>query len=314
MTYTIKPILILLLMANTFVLSAQKDIQNFLKKNKIEAQSKYNLYYEIEQKGNSKTPKKGDYVSVKYTGQVLDGKVFDKSAQSEPFVFQVGYGQVIRGLDIGITLFDKGSKGKLYIPADFAYGKTGVGNTIPPNSPLVFEIELIDVMDFEAYDKYMVALEQKERRAFEQHKKDQFKKDMKAINEYAASNKIKAKRTASGLSYAIKKKGKGKLPQAGDYMKVSYEGFLLDGTPLYKSANKKTHELELGAGKVIKGWDEGLAFFNKSAEGWLLVPSSMAYGPRSIEEEGISIPADAVLAFKVKVLEVRAVSQAQTRK
>jgi len=308
-------IILLAFVACTFMVNAQQKIPQFLKKNNIKTQkTDYGLFYTIEEAGKQRAPKKGDYVKVNYKGQLLDGTVFDETKKGQPFIFQVGYRQVIRGMDVGITLFKTGGSGTIYVPAELGYGKNGVGKTVPANADLMFDIELLDVMDAQEYDKYMVTLENKERAAFKQHVKTQYTKDLKLINEYAITNKIKTKRTPSGLSYAITKKGKGSLAAVGDLMKVSYEGYLLDGTTFDKSQAKKSYEFEIGTGKVIAGWDEGLANFNKGAEGWLLVPSSLAYGPRAIEEDKISIPSDAVLIFKIKVLDIRQQNNAQTRK
>ncbi len=277
------------------------SIEEYLTTNNLKAEiSDKGLYYHIETYGQGEYPQSGDYVMVRYKGMLLNGQVFDESKDDEPFVFQLGYRQVILGWEYGIPLFQTGSKGMLYIPSELAYGETGVGKTIPPDTPLMFEIEVLEIMDFEAYDQYMVALEEKQRKAFEDKKKEQFKMDMKLIQEYAVSHKIKARRTASGLSYAVTKKGRGNKAMKGNRLKVAYKGYLTDDTLF----DEGTYTVELGKGKVIPGWEEGLLHFKKGGEGWLLVPSQMAYGPRPIEEDDISIPANSVLAFKIKVLSI----------
>lgn len=281
------------------------DIKTYLKENKIDAkESKDGIYYTLDKNGKGPMPKKGDYVMVRYVGKLLDGKVFDQSEPDDPFVFQVGYRQVIRGWDLGIPLLKVGAKGNLYVPPNLAYGSRGAG-AIPPNSPLLFEVELVKIMNLDEYDKYMVELEQKERRAFEAHVKTQFTKDKKLINDYALDNKLKTKRTPSGLSYVITKKGKGAKAKPGDQLTVAYEGKLLDGNVFDSSKGKKPYEFILGQKKVIDGWEEGLQFFNKGSEGWLLIPSKMGYGPLAIKEDGIDLPADAVLVFKIQVVDIK---------
>jgi peptidylprolyl isomerase len=96
--------------------------------------------------GAGATPKKGDNVTVNYTGTLTSGTKFDSSFDhGKPFSFKIGVGQVIRGWDEGVMTMQVGGKRKLEIPPDLAYGNRGVGGVIPPNSTLIFEVELLDV-------------------------------------------------------------------------------------------------------------------------------------------------------------------------
>lgn len=102
------------------------------------------LYYIETKKGKGKLPVSGQMCTVNYKGMLLDGTVFDSSEGREPFTFQLGQGQVIKGWDEGIALMQKGTKALLIIPSALAYGDRGAGDMIPPYSPLVFEVEMID--------------------------------------------------------------------------------------------------------------------------------------------------------------------------
>lgn len=287
------------------------DLATYLSQNSIQAkETPQGLYYSFENEGSGALPKAGDYVMLHYTGRRLDGKIFDQSPENEPFVFQVGYRQVIKGWDLGIPMFRVGSKGHLYIPPQLAYGKAGAGSQIPPDAALIFDIEVLKILNFEEYDQYMVELEERERAAYEQQQAKQFLEDKKLIHEYAMSHRIKTRRTDSGLNYGISKKGKGEAVKMGDRLKVYYEGYLLDDT-VFDSAleqGKKPFEFTLAKGEVIKGWEEGLQYFKEGDEGWLLIPSKLAYGAREIREEvdgrKVEIPANSVLVFKIKVEEI----------
>ena len=96
--------------------------------------------------GNGTEAAPGKSVSVHYTGWLTSGKKFDSSVdRGQPFKFRLGAGQVIPGWDKGVSGMKVGGKRKLTIPPAMAYGDQGAGGVIPPNSTLVFEVELLGV-------------------------------------------------------------------------------------------------------------------------------------------------------------------------
>ena len=105
------------------------------------------LEYEILKDGNGAEAKKGDKVTVHYTGWLKsNGKKFDSSVdRGDPFVFGLGAGMVIRGWDEGVAGMKIGEKRRLTIPPDLGYGARGAGGVIPPNADLIFEVELLKV-------------------------------------------------------------------------------------------------------------------------------------------------------------------------
>jgi FKBP-type peptidyl-prolyl cis-trans isomerase len=95
--------------------------------------------------GTGAKPKSSDKVKVHYTGKFLSGKVFDSSVErGQPTEFQVD--QVIPGWTQGLQLMPIGSKWILYIPSSLGYGEQGAGGVIPPNSTLIFEVELLEIV------------------------------------------------------------------------------------------------------------------------------------------------------------------------
>ncbi len=96
--------------------------------------------------GTGKEAVAGAQVSVNYTGTLLDGTKFDSSLdRGTPFEFTLGAGQVIKGWDQGVAGMKEGGKRKLTIPPALAYGAGGVPGVIPPDSTLIFEVELLKV-------------------------------------------------------------------------------------------------------------------------------------------------------------------------
>jgi len=89
--------------------------------------------------------KKGDTLEMHYTGKLENGEQFDSSIGRGPFKFTLGVGQVIKGWDQGLVGMCIGEKRKLTIPSHLGYGERGAGAKIPPNSKLVFEVELLGI-------------------------------------------------------------------------------------------------------------------------------------------------------------------------
>lgn len=103
------------------------------------------LQYEVITEGKGAKPKATDRVKCHYEGQLINGQVFDSSVKrGEPAVF--GVNQVIPGWVEALQLMPVSSKWKLYIPSDLAYGEKGAGEAIAPNSTLIFEVELLDIV------------------------------------------------------------------------------------------------------------------------------------------------------------------------
>ncbi len=103
------------------------------------------LQYEILVKGNGKIPTRANTVKAHYHGTLLDGTVFDSSVErNQPFETQVT--RVIKGWTEALLMMPVGSKWKLYLPYDLAYGERGAGGSIGPYETLIFEIELLEIV------------------------------------------------------------------------------------------------------------------------------------------------------------------------
>ncbi|MBA3827371.1 MAG: FKBP-type peptidyl-prolyl cis-trans isomerase [Taibaiella sp.] len=136
--------------------SVQKDIddkilQDYLSKNNIKAtKTESGLYYNIEKTGTGDQIKKGQTISINYTGKLLNGNIFDSNIDPkfnhvQPLTFAVGQGQMIHGMDEGAGMLKMGSKATLYLPSTIAYGANSPSPAIPANSVLIFEVEVTEV-------------------------------------------------------------------------------------------------------------------------------------------------------------------------
>ncbi len=230
------------------------------------------LEYVITENGRGVRATAGSRVKVHYTGTLEDGTKFDSSLdRGEPFTFELGAGMVIKGWDEGIALMHVGDKAVLKIPADLGYGGRDL-KTIPPNSILIFEVELLEIMP------------------------------VPKIEEYDIKGKVTSK-TESGLEYILVQEGTGIKAAAGNTVSVHYSGYLEDGTMFDSSVKRdQPFNFTLGMGQVIPGWDEGITLMKVGDKARLIIPSNLGYGERGA---GGVIPPNATLVFDVELLEVK---------
>ena len=211
----------------------------------------------------------GQSVLVHYTGWLHDpaapngrGKKFDSSKDhGEPFEFELGAGRVIQGWDQGVQGMKVGGTRVLTIAPELGYGSHGAGGVIPPNATLVFEVEL---------------LPEPER---------------------------------VPLQFDDVVEGSGAEAQAGQRVSVHYTGWLHDpaapngrGRKFDSSKDRgQPFQFHLGAGQVIRGWDDGVQGMKVGGTRVLVIPPELGYGPRGA---GGVIPPNATLVFEVDLLGV----------
>ena len=129
-----------------------KILQDYFKTKNIHPQkTAAGVYYTINKKGKGAPAKEGQTVTVRYTGMTIEGNVFDSNTDSAyhhvtDFKFEIGKGRVIKGWDDAMTLLNKGSEATLYIPSEMAYGSMGQGRKIPPNTVLIFDVNIVDIV------------------------------------------------------------------------------------------------------------------------------------------------------------------------
>jgi len=231
------------------------------------------LQYIELQPGTGEAPQPGQIVAVHYRGTLADGSEFDSSySRGEPIRFPLGQGQVIPGWDEGIALMRKGGKARLIIPPDLGYGASGYPPVIPANATLTFEVELVDILP----------------------------------GAPAAPTSVDAgdyTTTANGLKYYDFEVGTGAEATSGKQVTVHYTGWLENGTKFDSSLDRgDPFVFQLGAGQVIRGWDEGVAGMKVGGKRQLVIPADLAYGERGAG--GGIIPPGATLVFEVELLGV----------
>jgi peptidylprolyl isomerase len=229
-------------------------------------------YIEIEA-GTGEQAKAGDLVSVHYVGTLEDGTEFDNSLnRGQPIEFVLGKGMVILGWDEGIALMKEGGKATLVIPPELAYGSQGAGGVIPPNATLTFDVELVSVQEGPpGAPEAPTAVDEAD---------------------YTVMD--------SGLKYYDLVEGSGEPPVPGSTVTVHYTGWLTDGTKFDSSLDRgQPFSFPLGQGRVIAGWDEGVASMTPGTVRQLVIPPELGYGERGAPG---AIPPNATLIFEVELL------------
>lgn len=241
--------------------------------------------------GTGAAVKEGDLVVVNYLGVTWAGKEFDNSFdRGEPFSFSVGGGNVIPGWDQGLVGRTVGSRVLLGIPSELGYGKQGAGADIPPDTALLFVVDVIG-----AYGKGMAA------------KGTATPLDDAALPKVtgdAATLAVAMPGTAAPTDLVVKTlvQGDGAEVKAGQTIVVQYLGALWDGGKVFDASWARGGEpisFGIGNGQVIEGWDKGLVGVKAGSRVLLVIPSGLAYGDAGRPP---TIPAKSTLVFVVDVL------------
>jgi FKBP-type peptidyl-prolyl cis-trans isomerase FkpA len=191
----------------------------------------------------------------------------------------------------GYVMLGEGDSAIFLMPADSAFKNQPYPPFAKKGDYIKIGVSVLSIMSKEQYDNKKLA-----------EAKLQTDMERATIEEYLAKNNLTAQQTASGLYYVVEKQGDGKRAQSGDSVTVNYTGKLLDGTVFDSSLNPGRTPLTfpLGAGRVIKGWDEGIALFNVGGKGILIIPSPLGWGTHA---SGL-IPANSVTIFDIELLKV----------
>jgi len=224
--------------------------------------------------GNGTELRTGMELTFHYTGWLVNGYKFGSSKDlGKPAQAVLGMGKMVRGLELGLESIKQGGVRWLRVSPGMAYGPVAMSN-IPPNSTLIFRIQA----ESAEYD-------------------DEFAANM---DFFPNTEFVKWVSGPEGLKYFVEKEGSGKPNKAGDEVRVHYTGWLADGTKFDSSRDRSSPiSLEIGARRVIRGWDLGLDGMKTGEKRLLLIPPNLGYGSSGAGP----IPPDATLIFAVEIVE-----------
>ncbi len=253
-------------------------IEQYLIDNNLTAQSTASgLRYIIEEEGTGPDIEASEPLIFEFSAFFADNTLWVSSDGPE----LLNLPDILYGLKEGLPLFKIGGKGKLLLPSGLAFGPTG-SNSIPPNSVMIFDIEIPDL----CLDETTLATKQK-------------CLDIYKIDQYLTDNNLTADSiTESGIHYIIDVEGTGGNPSVSSSVEVFYKGCLLDGS-VFDETSGMTVSFPLDG--VIEGWQQGIPLFKKGGKGTLLIPSALCYG--AFPPAGSIIPPNAVLAFDIELVD-----------
>jgi len=260
-------------------------------------------YKFIHQDAKGKKPVLGDFVTVIAYYKAPDTIFFDSRKSPTPYIFPIMESTYKGDLFEGLQLMSVGDSAIFELNGDSLMLKTFRVKELPkyvkPGSTIFVHVKMTKIQPKDEFQAEMTA-------KFEADaKKSQLAqaKEDSILTIYLNNNKITTPPSRSGLIYIEDVKGTGPMAQAGHTVKVHYTGRLLDGTKFDSSVDRgQPFEFEVGKGKVIKGWDEGIPKMSVGGKARLIIPSKIAYGERGAPP---SISPFSTLVFEVELLEVK---------
>lgn len=246
----------------------------------------------------------GSIITMHIRTVVNDSSLFDsyKMNNNEPVPAQVQAPSFNGDIMEGLALLTAGDSAHFRTLADSVFRNGQMPPFVKSGDKVNFYVKMETVKTAEEHQK------EQDEAASKQNSVDD-----KIVQEYIKSKGLKTQKTASGMHYIITKKGTGENAKAGQSVTMNYTGMLTDGTLFDSNVDPKFGHVQpftfnLGSGQVIRGWDEGVALLNKGAKATLIIPSSMAYGNRSMpgnQNNPKGIPANSVLVFDVEMVEAK---------
>lgn len=278
----------------------QVDLNKYLEDNNITIEpTESGLYYIPIERGSGRKPAEGEMVKIHMTVSLIDGRmIFSTKDRGEPIEYEFGKKFDTEGLEEALGMMRQGGKAKLIVPSKIAFGAQQRGQFIEPYSTLIYDVELVDIRSKASYDKEQEA---KKKQQQVQQRKMEAQEDV-ILQQYLKENNITTKPLESGLIYIEHEKGAGPQAVPGANVQVHYTGKLLDGTVFDSSVERgEPFGFLLGQGRVIKGWDEGIALMRQGGKATLIIPSELGYGSRGA---GDRIPPYSTLIFDVELVSV----------
>ncbi|MBD8489537.1 FKBP-type peptidyl-prolyl cis-trans isomerase [Echinicola sp. CAU 1574] len=279
--------------------------------------------YTYIEEGTEK-PENGQFVIYEFTAKNSKDSVFISSIENGAPAYMMHNDSIKRydttkvrpGIDEIFSNLCKGDSIQFSSTASKIFGEMNTPPFLSADETVTLNIGVTDILDESEMQDFMSKVQEKQRAKMEKKSEEQLATDIKTIQDYMAENNLNATKTESGLFYIIEEEGDGESVEDGNTVSVNYTGYVLDGTVFDTSVEEVAKENDIfnegrpyepfsvmvGQGRVIPGWDEGLQLLKGGSKAKLLIPSTLAYGPR---QAGEVIKPNSILVFDVEVVDVQ---------
>ncbi|HZY77973.1 MAG TPA: FKBP-type peptidyl-prolyl cis-trans isomerase [Cyclobacteriaceae bacterium] len=256
-------------------------IDTYLEGNNISAiKESSGVRYHIDAIGTGLPPRTDQQIRFVYQGRLFNGNIFDEGGTA------VGpLSDYIPGWQLALQMWPAGTRGTIYVPSPLGYGNQTVG-TIPPNSILIFDVQLKEVV--------LTAQE-----------KARFASDLQVIDEHLSKNKITAVKDTTGVRYVLTAPGTGTPPTWYQKVRFSYSSKILEsGQEFFTGTAAPKDDFESRMIDYLHGIKIGLSKIGVGGKITVYVPSGLAFGPFDNSTGNIQVPANSNIIYTIELLEI----------
>jgi FKBP-type peptidyl-prolyl cis-trans isomerase FkpA len=231
------------------------------------------IFKSVQNEGTgTAVPQQDQAIYLKYSLELLNGTV----VRTDTIFYQHKQGFYFPGWETAIGTMKKDESALFLIPSKYAFGQsTGTyeGVTIPPNSVIVLDATVLDIITVGNIPPA-----------------------------YAFYNKLTGNMTSSGIFYTVDNPDTGESPVYGQKVTVNYKGFYLTG-PSYDAGTN--FDFTIGGNTALKGWEEAVLFLKKGGKGTFVLPSNLAFGEGELIKDGkVLVPANAVVVYEIELTNI----------
>lgn len=272
-------------------------IRDYINENNISVEpDEEGLYFIETKKGAGQKVDKGLIIFLNYTLKFTNGDtLFSSSRKGQTIDFEYGTQFDTKGFNKAVGKMRKGGIATLIVPSSLAYGERGAGDQLGPYTPLVYEIEIVDIKDKTEFQKEKAAKAETENTALAEA-------EQASIVKYLNDSNIDVSPSESGLYYIETEAGDGEIPVSGDKVKVHYTLTTLTNDTIDSSVTRnEALDFTVDQQGIIQGWHEAIKFMRVGGKAIWLVPSKLGYGPAGRPP---MIQPFTPLVFEVEFLEI----------